>query len=543
MFHKLARRGNAAVLGLGLGMALCTVPALAQETPDINRIIDEGMNRSEVMMTAHELMDGIGARLSNSPQMRRAVDWAIRECESYGLSNVHREGFEFGRGWEILSSSVRMVLPRPIELTSIPVAWTPPTDGTLRAEIVMAPMSEPEHFDAYRGQLRGKIVLISLPGEGSTPDETPFQRLSAENIAALDEYEQPEFDPDALEDRLERLEYTDRLDAFLAEEGALAWARISYRDGKLLHGAGYMFQVDRTPQLPAIEIAAEDYRRLARLARTGTAPVLEINSNVRFDDSDTQAYNIIAEITGRDRNAGYVMAGAHFDSWAAGDGAVDNGAGSVALLEAARILTTLGIRPRRSIRFVLWAAEEQGLHGSLAYTERHLATRPRDPDADGLEAYAAWRTSYPIAQRPGYNDLKAYFNMDNGSGRLRGIYAEGNQAAVPLLREWLSPFANMGAGTVVAAPTGGTDHVFLQSVGIPGFQFIQDPLDYGSRLHHTNIDTFDHLQAEDMRQASVVMAGVLLAAANAEQTIPRNPLPNQPLPTDPFEYEYPDTDE
>lgn len=503
------------------------------------RIIDEGMNRSQVMATAHELIDGIGARLSNSTSMRRAEDWALAKMQGYGLSNVQREGFEFGRGWDLIDSEVRMISPRPIKLTAIPVAWTPGTNGVLRGPIIVAPIGERRHFAAYRGQLKGKIVLISLPGEGSEPTEPYFKRHDDGALRKLDEYSQPNHDPDSLTERLKRQKYAADLDKFLASEGAVAWARISYRDGKLLHGAGYSYQVGATPTLPGIEIAAEDYRRLARLAKDGEAPVLEIRSDTRFVDNDTKAYNIIGEIPGSDPKAGYVMAGAHFDSWVAGDGAVDNGAGSVVVLEAARILRQLGVRPKRTIRFALWAAEEQGLNGSLAYIDRHLATRPVPVGTAATEWTSYWRESWPIAPRPGYGQLKAYFNMDNGSGKLRGVYAEGNHAAVPLLKEWMAPFASMGATAVVAAPTGGTDHVYMQAVGVPGFQFVQDPLDYGSRLHHTNIDTLDHMKPEDLRQASVVMAGMLLAAANSDKELPRPPVPSRPLPTDPFEYEYP----
>lgn len=529
---KWTWRASAAVLALGMSSAATAQPS------DIARIIDEGMNRSQVMTTASELIDGIGGRLTNSTSMRRAEDWAVAEMQSLGLANIRREGFEFGRGWDLIDSEVRMVSPRPIKLAAIPVAWTPGTNGVLRAPVVVAPISERRHFDAYRGKLAGKIVLISLPGEGSEPTEPIFVRHDGASLGKLDEYRQPKFDPDAINQRVDRSKFALDLDAFLASQGAVGWARMAYRDGKLVHGAGYTYLVGATPKLPGIEIAAEDYRRLARLAKTG-APVIEINSNTHFVDSDTKAYNIIGEIAGSNPKAGYVMAGAHFDSWVAGDGAVDNGAGSVVVLEAARILRQLGVRPKRSIRFALWGAEEQGLLGSQAYIDRHIATRRLPAGTPADEVIARWREAFPIEPRSGYGQLKAYFNMDNGSGKLRGVHAEGNAAAVPLLKEWIGPFASMGATAVVAAPTGGTDHVFMQSVGVPGFQFVQDPLDYSARLHHSSIDTFDHLKAADLRQAAVVMAGMLLAAANSNIELPRPPLPTQPLPTDPFKYDYP----
>jgi len=339
---------------------------------------------------------------------------------------------------------------------------------------------------------------------------------------------------------MKRVRFAHDLDEFLASEGAVARAKIAYRDGKLVSGEGYDHQVGNTDKLPTVEIAAEDYRRLTRLARTGEPPVLEVRVDARFLDDDTHAHNIIADIPGTDPKAGYVMAGAHFDSWIAGDGASDNGAGSVTVIEAARILRQLGVRPKRTIRFVLWEGEEQGLFGSINYVQQHIARRPFTPGEVGFANYIEGKSKYPITPLPGYSDLKAYFNMDNGSGKLRGIYAEGNAAAVPMLKQWLSAFDGMGADTVVAGPTRGTDHEFFTYAGLPGFQFIQDPLDYESRVHHSSIDTVDHLKAADLRQASVVLAGMLLQAANSDKDLPRVPLPAQPVLTDPFKYDYPD---
>ena len=520
---------------------LAAFPAGAQQVDDLNRIIDQGLNHSQVMQTAEHLMDSIGARLTNSPQMRKAEAWTQSQFRSWGLKNVRKDGFVFGRGWSITSSSVRMTAPRVMQLTAIPVAWTPATSGTITAQIVVAPMKRERDFEAWRGKLAGKIVLVSLPDDGSEPGEPAFKRLTDEEINKLDRYRQPDYDPESIERRIKRQTFSVKLDAFLKSERALAWARMSYRDGKLLHGEGYQYRTGETPAVPGIEIAAEDYRRLARLAKVGAAPTLEVNSNIQFDDSDPKAYNILAEIPGTDPRAGYVMAGAHLDSWVAGDGAADNGAGTVVVMESARILASLGVRPRRTIRFALWAGEEQGLLGSLSYTEKYLATRAPAPGPEsGIEQMMRWRYRFPITPQPGHGQLVAYFNIDNGSGKVHGLYAEGNVAAVPLLRDWLQPFASMGAKSVVAAPTGGTDHVFMQAVGIPGYQFIQDPLDYGSRVHHTSIDTFDHLKAEYMRQAAVVLAGVLLQSANSAKLLPRMPVPTTGTPTKPFDYTDPD---
>ncbi|WP_374942676.1 M20/M25/M40 family metallo-hydrolase [Sphingomonas sp.] len=524
-----------------LAAAMLTTPAptsLAAQDRDAQtaRIVDEGTNHSQVMSTVQQLTDVIGPRMTNSPAMRRAEAFTAAKFAEWGLRNVHKEGFPFGRGWSIERSSVRMVTPRAIQLTAIPIAWTPAAQ--VSAPVIVAPIRRERDFDKWRGQLKGKIVMISLPGTGDEPGEAPFQRLSDADIAKLDTFDQPRNDPEAQARRLRRVGFPKALDAFLKAEGAVAYATRSRGDGKLVHGEGYLFEKRDDPQVPGVEIAAEDYRRLARLARIGPAPTLEIASDVRFDDSDINAYNIVADIPGTDPKAGYVMAGAHLDSWVAGDGAAAKAAGSALVMEAARILAATGVRPKRTIRFALWAGEEQGLLGSLAYIDQHLATRgdPAAPKLNGDRAYYGWPNRWPIAPKPGYSQLVAYFNIDNGSGKLRGLYAEGNAAVVPIFRDWLAPFDAMGASSVVASRTTGTDHVFLQSIGLPAFQFIQDPLDYDSRIHHTSIDTYDHLRADDMRQGSIVLAGVLLRAANADKPLPRGPLPTRPVVTDPLAY-------
>ena len=502
----------------------------------INRIIDQGFNHSEVMETAAYLTDRIGGRMTNSPRMRQAEAWTAQRFRDWGLSNVRADPFEFGRGWSVVRASARMIEPRPLDLRVIPVAWTPGTDGgEISGEVVVAPMTSAGDFARWRGQLNGKIVLVTKPDSGSEPTEPFFRRWTDEELRNRNTYVLPSHSEPST-DRLRETEFALRLDEFLAEEGALAWVRMSYRDGGLLHGAGYTHRVGATPTVPGFELAAEDYRRLARLAKTGATPVLELMSEVRFHDEDIKAYNILADIPGTDRSGEYVMAGAHLDSWAASDGAVDNAAGSAVVMEAARILRAMGVRPKRTIRFALWNGEEQGLHGSLSYVDKYLATRAPlgDPELDALPNGRTWRSRWPIQPREGFGDLVAYFNLDNGSGKIRGINAEGNVAAVPIFEEWLEPFASMGASTVSIRPSGGTDHVYMQTVGIPGFQFIQDPLDYGSRLHHTSIDSYDHLRPDDLRQAAVILASFLLNAANSDEPLPRMPMPTRPRPTDPF---------
>lgn len=517
--------------------AAAAVPLAAQgPTPaPTDRIIDEGTNRSEVMRVAQYLTDVIGARLTNSPGMRKAEEWTQAKFREWGLANVHKEGFEFGRGWSSQGASARMVAPRPLQLAAAPLAWTPGTDGPVTGEVVLAPLTDEASLAQYKGKLQGKIVLIAEPAEMTDATDPDFKRWTADELAKFDAYPLANgAEPNRRPNYSARFAFAAKRDAFLKAEGAVAYATMSGRNGKLLHGQNSQFQVGATPPLPGFEIAAEDYRRLARLAKMGAAPRVELSSANSYDDSDTKAYNIIADIPGTDAKAGYVMAGAHMDSWAMGDGAADNAAGVAMVMEAARIIKASGIRTRRTIRFALWAGEEQGLLGSMAYVENHVAKRPVDPALTGVARYMGWSRAFPITPGPDHAKLAAYFNLDNGSGKVRGINTQGNTAVVPIFRDWLAPFNTMGATQIATRRVGSTDHVFFDAVGVPAFQFIQDPLDYGSTVHHTNVDTFDHLRADDMRQGAIILAAFLVNAANADQPLPRVPLPAEPKPADDF---------
>ncbi|HTM94740.1 MAG TPA: M20/M25/M40 family metallo-hydrolase [Croceibacterium sp.] len=506
---------------------------------EINRIVDEGLSHSEAMLTGSELMDEIGPRLTNSDNMERAQDWAEAKFRDYGLTGIHREGYDFGVGWNLDGYSAKVVQPRAIEMTAIPVAWSPPTGGTITAPVILAPMSKKEHFEKWRGKLAGKIVLVSLPGTASQSEKPVFDRYDDKELGELDKYELPSDDTKPYEEFVKGDKFPLELSRFLKAEGAVAMVRKGYRDMGLVSGDGYLIQPGNTLALPFMELAAEDYRRLARLETIGKPPTISLTIDARFDESDLTAHNLIADIAGRDPKAGYVMAGAHFDSWIGADGATDNGAGSVVVLEAARILAKTP-RPKRTIRFALWSGEEQAIMGSTAYIEQHLAHRPVDPKLGPLDYFAEWPGTFPIEKKPGYDELKAYFNLDNGAGKIRGIYAENNVGAIPTLQKWLAPFATMGAGTVVASRTGGTDHEYMQTIGLPGFQFIQDPLDYGRLTHHSNVDTLDHVPPDDIRQAATIMAAMLWQAANAEAVLPRPPLPTEPAKSDPFKIKDPD---
>jgi len=531
---------SVAVAG-GLILAAVPMAAVHADATDgqIARIVDEGLSHSQAMANASELMDGIGPRLTNSENFDRAAAWALAKFKAYGLTDAHTEAYPFGANWNLDSWSATMVEPRAKAMTAIPVAWSPPTNGTLTAPVILAPMSEERNFDKWRGKLAGKIVMVSLPGDASQSSKPMFTRYEDKDLAGKDHYDLPSDDLEPYKDFVKRMTFTLALSKFLKAEGAVAMVRKSYRENGLVTGEGYNIDPANPLALPFMELSSEDYRRLARLEVAGHPPVVSLSIAAHVDPQDTTADNLVADIPGSDPRAGYVMAGGHFDSWIAADGATDDGVPSVIVIEAARIIKSLGVKPKRTIRFALWSGEEQGLLGSIAYIEKHLATRGADTSLTSLERFADWSTHFPITRGPEYDQLKAYFNLDNGAGKIRGIYAENNVGAAPILKKWLAPFDSMGAGTVVLSRTGGTDHQYMQAVGLPGFEFIQDPLDYGSRVHHSSIDTLDHAPPDDVRQAATILAAMLWQAANSTETLPRPPLPTTPSKADPFKVKDP----
>ncbi len=513
--------------------------ALAQENVDldaVNRIRDEGLNHSQVMDTARVLTDEIGARLTNSPAMRRAEEWTRTRLADWGLVDAHLEPFEFGRGWAFSDAEVRMVKPEAGWLLALPKAWTPGTRGTVRGEVVMAGVENEDDIAKLHGKVAGKIVFLDRPRDLKPPDGPEFQRYDEKALEGLEQYpilaaRHPEF----RERYLKQMRLAQKLASALKAEGALAAVEISQRDGGLLTVQGSRaFKPGEDAGVPTLVMAAEHYNRIARLIEHGTGVELEIRVDARFYEKDTQANDVVAEIPGTDLKDQVVMAGAHLDSWHTGTGATDNAAGCAVVMEAARILQASGLKPRRTIRVALWSGEEQGLDGSRAYVAHHFASRP-EPTDPGQKALPEWaRTDRgPLQFKPEYATLSAYFNVDNGSGKIRGIYAQENAAVVPIFQAWLKPFADLGADAVTMRDTRGTDHLSFDAVGLPGFQFIQDGLDYGSRTHHTEMDVYDRLQPADLMQASVVLASFLYDAATRDGMMPRKPLPHEEKPAPP----------
>ncbi len=525
----------------GILLSATFIPAsLAAEEPVdlimLNRIMDEGFNRSEVMDTLQYMTDVIGPRLTASPGHNRANEWALEKFAEWGLENGHLEGFDFGPGWDYQKVSVRMMTPRIVQLQTYPIPWTPGTNGVVRAEVVHAAMKDKDDFEKYEGKLEGKIVLFSAVTDKNRPTKPLFTRRDDDNLDKLADYNLPSGPPDLSSFEKFVAFFNERAE-FLAKEGALVMVAVSPRDAALIESGFYMYTMGDAPAIPGVTLTHEDYSRIVRLLDLGEMVELEVETETTlYTDADGQAYNALAEIPGRGRNPEIVMAGGHFDSWFVGDGAVDDGAGSAVVMEALRILAALEIKPKRTIRVALWGGEEQGLYGSIDYVNEHFASRPiiGDPERAKFARFFWMNDSWPITYLEDSEKFSAYFNLDNGSGKIRGIYGEANMALQPIFEAWFAPVGELGAGTVVLNGTGGTDHLPFIWNGLPGFQFIQDPLDYGARLHHTQIDTFDHVEEDDLKQASVIMAWFLYNAATRDERLPRVPVPQEP-PAEPEE--------
>lgn len=517
-------------LALLLTGSLCL---LAEEPVDLGmmtRIRNEGLHRSQVMDTLFHLTDVIGPRLTGSPQLKEANDWTRERFAEWGLSNAHLEGYPFGRGWTFTACEVRMVSPRQVPLLAVPKAWTPGTGGPVRGEALRVKIESEKDLDQYRGKLAGKVLLLDDLQEFKEPEDPPFERYSGEQLAKLGEFDIPREGVNWRRFGVERWRLRKAINELLEQEKAAATLEASSRlNGILRVTGGGSWEPGESVGVTAVVIAAEHYNQILRLVEDHRPVELEIDVAAQFVDGDNQAYNTVAEIPGSDKKDEIVMAGAHLDSWHAGTGATDNGAGSAVVMEAARILKTLGIKPRRTLRFVLWTGEEEGYYGSLAYVKQHFATRPESQDPKEKELPERFRDdTWPLMLKPEHAKLAAYFNIDNGTGRVRGIYAEENAAVRPIFAAWLAPFADLGADTVTLRTTNGTDHVPLDRVGLPGFQFIQDEMDYETRTHHTNLDTYDHLKPDDLKQAATIMAAFLYDAAIRPEPLPRKPLPQEP---------------
>ncbi len=482
----------------------------------ISKIKNEAFYHSKVMETLFNMTDVIGPRLSGSTQIKSAQLQTQKQLSDWGLANSKIESWGgFGKGWEVQKSYVAMTVPYYQALIAMPKAWTPGTNGLVSGFVTSVKIENELDFDKYRGKLRDKIVLISANLEAKLGLKPEARRYTEQELKDIYRDKNLDDAPDArpvvdpiqmARTRAARL----KLNAFLIEENVLAV--ISARGGlmgTLNTTNGASFATHAKPVLPELEMGTEHFNRLIRLLEVGRAVKLEIEIKTAFQEQDTLEYNVIAEIPGTDKNlkSELVMLGAHLDSWHAGTGATDDAAGCAVMMEVMRILKSIDIKPRRTIRIALWSAEEQGLLGSRGYVKKHFA------DYDTMILL------------PEHAKLSAYYNLDNGGGKIRGIYLQGNDALRQVFEAWLEPFRDMDATTVSNRSTGSTDHVPFDNVGLPAFQFIQDPLDYGIKTHHTNMDTYDRIQKADLMQASAIIASIVYHTAMRDEKLARKQLP------------------
>ncbi|PST84838.1 peptidase M28 [Pedobacter yulinensis] len=494
--------------------------ASAQEQVDqamVQKIRKEGLENSRAMEIAFNLTDVSGPRLSNSPGLKRAQDWAMTVFKDWGLKNVQREAWgTFGRGWQIDKYYAATTLPFYHAIIASPKAWTPGTKGPIKSEVILLKADSLPELEKYKGTLAGKIVMFDqgtalensykpdavrhadstlAKMEAAVPQESRGRQRSANNMMA--QY---------MRMRTQRA----NMAKWLTSQNVgliLTYARGGH--GTFFTSNGASYDVGAEAVSPELEVSPEDYLHMLRLLRAGKKVEVEADIKTSFYGDDTKGYNVLAEIPGTDKKLKdeVVIIGGHFDSWHAATGATDNAAGATVMMEAMRILKAVGFKPKRTIRVALWSSEEQGLHGSKNYVLNHFG------DAKTQKF------------TPDQKKVSAYYNLDNGTGKIRGVYLQGNSAVAPLFKAWLEPFTDLGAKTITIGNTGGTDHLSFDAVGIPGFQFIQDPMDYNTRTHHTNQDTYDRLVEDDLKQAATIVASFVYHTSERAAMLPRKELP------------------
>ena len=513
---------------LTLATAFSTaVAAQAQEPVDLDaifRIKDEGLNRSEVMEVASYLTDVYGPRLTGSPNIRNAGEYVRQKLTEWELVDVNLEEWgPFGRGWTNDYLSLHMSIgAQTYPMIGYPKAWTPGTGGRLSGDAVIAIIDDSDDMERFRGELRGKYVLTARMPTVEAQFEAPGVRFSDEQLVQRARQPVPTGrgrrggrggggggrggGPSFAEQRMQ----------FFVDEGVAGLLEPGRGTGGTVfvqHGGTNPWDVDAEPMPPQVALAVEHYGRIYRTLEKDLPVSVEMDIRNTFHDEDLDAFNIVGEIPGSGRADEVVMLGAHFDSWHSGTGATDNAAGSAVMMEAVRILKAAGLSLDRTVRIALWTGEEHGYFGSRAYVADHFANRET------------------MELQPEHEKLSGYFNVDNGTGTIRGVYLQGNEMAAPVFSAWMAPFANIGMSTLSIRNTGGTDHIPFDEVGLPGFQFIQDPIEYNSRTHHSSMDVYERLQEADMKQNAVIVAAFVYHAANRDELLPRKPLP-RPARTD-----------
>ncbi len=533
---------------LALFCLAATLSLSAQEKVDlemISKIRYEGFHNSKVMEIASGLMDQIGPRLTGSPNAKKANEWTRDKLKEFGLVNSHLEEWgPFGRGWSNEYTNVRMVSPDIATLIAYSKAWTPGTSGLVRGQVMRVNIRGPQDFAKYHGKLAGKILLVGDDPEVKPSAEPLSERLNDKLLADIENYQIPSERNDArIREFVQRARLQRQINKFFDDEKPLAvidHSRGAIGGGTVFVQQGGSYKEGQTSGTPQITLATEHWTRIARILAAKKDVELELNvKNNFYDGPEAKAQNdTIAEIPGTDKKDEVVMLGAHLDSWHSGTGATDNGAGTVVMMEAVRILKALDIKPRRTIRIGLWTGEEQGLLGSQWYVAHHFGSRPesKDPERKG-DPTVLRRDTGPMSIKPEQSKVSVYFNVDNGTGKIRGVYLQENAAAWPIFETWMKPFHDLGMDTLTMRNTGGTDHLSFDAVGIPGFQFIQDPIEYDTRTHHSNMDVYDRLQPEDLKQMAVIAASFVYMAAQRDQMFPRKPIEKELPPTPPADEE------
>jgi len=515
----------------------------------VSRIKLEAYEHSQVMDTLSYLTDVYGPRLTASPEFQQAAEWAVGRLKSYGAEDAKLEKWgTFGRSWALKQYSIEMLEPRYAVLDAAPMAWSDVTRGPVTGEVIYAPYGGPvqtldparqqqdldRYIAAWKGKLKGKIVLLTRPRELTPSKELAFSRYTdkelsdltpaPEPVARLSEILKLEIPDDPEEERAffrklppgigqqlgeERRKVANRRTKFLKDEGVLAVMTTSLGSANgliFVQNAG-PWEAKETLAAPSFVVAREQYNRMARLLEKKIPVKMRFNLAADISAKDIDGYNVVAELPGGAKKDEVVMLGAHLDSWHSGTGATDNAAGSAVMMEVMRILKSLNLKLDRTVRIALWSGEEEGIFGSEGYVKQHFG----DPETMKLTGEQA--------------KLSGYFNFDNGTGKIRGVYLQGNDAMRPVFEQWFAPFRDEGVSTITIRNTGGTDHLSFNAVGLPGFQFIQDPMDYFNTTHHSQVDTLDHVHAEDLMQASSIIATIVYQAANRPDLLPRKPLP------------------
>ncbi len=516
---------HAMKLKIALALSFLMLPALvpAQEKVDlsvVNRIKAEALQNSKVMDHVFNLTEVYGPRLSDAPAYVKAGEWAAKTLKGWGLEDAKLEKWgTFGRTWSYSRLAVHMLEPYQTSLIAVPLAWSPGTDGPAIGEVIMAPIATIEDAEKFRGKLKGKFVMLEAPRELTLHMEGDASRYSEADLARISLAPDPGASPygrmrrpggpaQRFRNAAEARQARAKIVQFLKDEGVLGVISAGFRgdDGTIFTSAAGGREAD-TPIPPVnVALAAEQYNQIARLVEKKVPVRLEVELQAQFHDN-ADGVNVVANLPGGKKKDEVVMVGAHLDSWQSAPGATDDAAGCAVMMEAVRILTALNLKMDRTVRIGLWDAEEQGLIGSREYVKGHFADRET------------------MAVKPEHAKLAGYFNFDNGGGKIRGVYMQGNDMMRPIFEAWLEPFKDMGATTVTIRNTSGTDHLSFDAVGLPGFQFIQDPLDYMTRTHHSNMDTYDRLPKGDLMQASAVIASFVYNAATRPEMLPRKPLP------------------